>query len=337
MENAVLRKGLLSGVAVACALGAAPAVAQTELSLGHFMPPRHTMHGGVFEPWAQQVEEITDGEVTVRIFPAGELGAGPAQQYNRAVDGIADITFGLQGYTSSTFPRTLMTELPGLFDDAFEATEAVWDNYDLIAPDYQRVHVYGIWFNSPAVIATTETPVTSLEDLDGLTIRAPSALGAQVLEAWGASAVTMPVSELYNALQTGVIDGVMIGPDGIRSFRLNEVVSHVTTGLPTGLTSFFLVGNRDTWDGLSPEQQAEIEEISGRALSMAGTQAYDGAREAAYALFAEDDSTDVIELSAEESARWLEALAPVYEQAVAEREADGVNAQEILDAYREAS
>lgn len=332
MGYGYLKTGLVAGAVLAVTMTAA--TAQTELSLAHFMPPSHTMHGGVFEPWAAQVEDITDGAVTVRIYPAGELGAGPVQQYNRAVDGIADIAFGLQGYTSSAFPRTLLTELPGLFDDAFEATDAVWDNFDLLAPDYERVHVYGIWFNSPAIIATTQTPVASLEDLSGLTIRAPSALGAAVLEAWGASAVTMPVSELYNALQTGVIDGVMIGPDGIRSFRLNEVVSHITTGLPTGLTSFFLVGNRDSWDGLSAEQQAALEEISGRDLSMAGTTAYDGARVAAYELFAEDDTTDVIELSAEESARWLEALTPVYEQAVAEREADGVAAQAILDAFQ---
>lgn len=332
MSKILFSTGLIAAVAVTATISTASA--QTELSLGHFMPPRHTMHGGVFEPWAAQIAEATDGEITVRIYPAGELGAGPAQQYSRAVDGIADITFGLQGYTSSAFPRTLMAELPGLFDDAFDATDAVWNNFELLAPDYQRVHVYGVWFNSPAVIATTDAQITSLEELEGLTIRAPSALGAEVLEAWGASAVTMPVSELYNALQTGVIDGVMIGPDGIRSFRLNEVVSHITTGLPAAMTSFFLVGNQDTWESLTPEQQAAVDEISGRELSLAGTTAYDGARVAAYELFAEDGSTDVYELSAEESARWFEVLGPVYEQAVAEREAEGVAAQAILDAYQ---
>ncbi|MEM7442647.1 MAG: C4-dicarboxylate ABC transporter substrate-binding protein, partial [Pseudomonadota bacterium] len=121
MRQKWIETSLIGAAVMAATFTTGAAMAQTELSLGHFMPPRHTMHGGVFEPWAEQVAEITDGEVTVRIFPAGELGAGPVQQYSRAVDGIADITFGLQGYTSSEFPRTLLAELPGLFDDAFDA------------------------------------------------------------------------------------------------------------------------------------------------------------------------------------------------------------------------
>lgn len=329
---------MLSGAALAgatllaSAVTAPVALAQTDLSLAHFMPPRHTMHERVFVPWIEMVNEATGGEVSIQIYPAGELGAGPVQQYDRAVDGIADITFGLQGYTSSVFPRTLMTELPGLFDDAFDAVDTVWANFDLLAPDYERVQVLGVWFNSPAVIATNGTPVESLADLQGLTIRAPSALGAQVLEAWGANAVTMPVSELYNSLQTGVIDGVMIGPDGIRSFRLNEVVEYVTYGLPAGLTSFYLVANRGAWDALPDEARASIDALAGHPLSRMATEAYDTAAGQARELLEGDDSSQIIDLSAEATAEFQEALDGVYEAVVADRDSAGIDGQAILDA-----
>jgi TRAP-type C4-dicarboxylate transport system substrate-binding protein len=333
--NKTLLTGTMAGaVVMAAGLTAPVALAQTELSLAHFMPPRHTMHERVFVPWVEMVNEATGGEVSIQIFPAGELGAGPVQQYDRAVDGIADITFGLQGYTSSAFPRTLMTELPGLFDDAFDAVDTVWENFEVLEDDYERVHVLGVWFNSPATIATNGTPVDSIDDLEGLTIRAPSALGAQVLEAWGANAVTMPVPELYNALQTGVIDGVMIGPDGIRSFRLNEVVEYVTYGLPPGLTSFYLIANRDAWDALPEEAAATIDAMAGHSLSRMATEAYDTAGGEARELLEGDDTTEIIDLSAEAAAEFQAALAGVYEAAVAEREEMGIDGEAILNALQ---
>ncbi|MEQ9811701.1 MAG: TRAP transporter substrate-binding protein [Azospirillaceae bacterium] len=322
-----------AAIAVMAAGIGAPAMAQTELSLAHFMPPSHTMHVGVFEPLVEMVAEATGGDVTVAIYPAGELGAGPVQQYNRAVDGVADLAFGLQGYTSSVFPRTLVTELPGLFDDAFDGVDTIWENFDLLAPDYDQVHVLGVWFNSPAVLATN-TPVDSIDDLSGMTIRAPSALAAAVLEAWGANAVTMPATEIYNALQTGVIDGVFIGPDGVQGFRLYEVAEYVTYGLPSGLTSFFLVANRDSWEALDAEDQEAIDGIAGHALSRMATEAYDAAGARARAALEEDATTEIIDLTPEAAAAFAEPLEGVYQQVAADLEAAGIDGQTLIDALR---
>ena len=107
-----------------------------------------------------------------------------------------------------------MTELPGLFDDAFDATDAVWDNYELIAPDYQRVHVYGVWFNSPAVIATTETPVTSLEDLAGMRLE------GQDVER-GAEAVGVVARGRDHRL-VAQVDAVEVADGGHRAARLRR-------------------------------------------------------------------------------------------------------------------
>ncbi len=68
-----------------------------KLSLAHFTSPKHPMDRLIMRPWTEEVARLTNKALTIRIYPGGELGKGPKAQYKRAVDGIADVTFGLQG------------------------------------------------------------------------------------------------------------------------------------------------------------------------------------------------------------------------------------------------
>ncbi len=322
----------LAAVLGLCAplLSGAPVVAQSELSLANFIPPRHPMNAKVFTPFADDVAKVTNGEVTVRIFPSGELGAGPQRQYNRVLTAVADIGFGLQGYTSSQFPRTLVAELPGLFPSPEAAVDTIWANFELIADDYSEAKVLAVWVNSPAVLLTRDQAVNSVEDLAGLTIRAPSAIGAKVLEAWGANAVTMPAPEIYNALQTGVIDGVFIGADAVKSFRLDEVSKHAAFGLPNAVTTFFLLMNQGSWDKLSSEQQAQIDGITGESLSKHATEVYAASGSAARTHLEGYDGYVVTDLSAEESARMVDMLGDLYGEVADDLAAQGIDGQAIL-------
>jgi TRAP-type mannitol/chloroaromatic compound transport system substrate-binding protein len=63
--------------------GLADPLAATELKLAHFMSPKHVIHDAVMAPLAEEVAAATDGTLTIRIYPGGELGAGPQQQYMR--------------------------------------------------------------------------------------------------------------------------------------------------------------------------------------------------------------------------------------------------------------
>lgn len=317
------------------ALMAMPVQAQEELGLAHFMSPAHTMHERVFVPLQDEVSEATDGEVELRIYPAGELGAGPNQQYDRALRGVADMVFGLPGYTSSTFPRTLLLEMPGVLPDSQEAVDLIWDNIEHFAPDFERVKLLGLWTATPTLIATRDQPVRTLEDLEGMTIRAPSALGAEFLAAWGANPVTLPASDLYTALETGVIDGVMTGPDGIRSFRLYEVLDYITRDFPGGVSTFYVVGNKDRWAALSDEHRAELEELFGRAISADGQAGYRWAADEAYELFETIEALEVVTLEEGEAEKFIEAGQPVIAAYKSELEANGIDADAILAAIEE--
>ena len=103
----------LSSITTTAALGlmTTTAIAE-ELSLADFQPPQHFVVDKVYTPFGEAIAAASDGEVTVRAFMGGELGPGPLEQYNRVIDGVADLAFGLPGYTASNFPMTLLAELP---------------------------------------------------------------------------------------------------------------------------------------------------------------------------------------------------------------------------------
>ena len=74
-----------------------------ELKLAHFSSTKYHLHNEMFLPLAEKISAATGGETTIRVYPAGELGAGPVKQYDRVLDGVADIVYALPGYTASQF------------------------------------------------------------------------------------------------------------------------------------------------------------------------------------------------------------------------------------------
>ena len=324
-------KSLTAVLTAALALAASSAMAR-ELKLADFQPPTHFVLEQAYKPFADAIAEKTGGEVTVSIFMGGELGPGPAEQYNRAVDGVADIVFGLPGYTASNFPKTLLAELPGVIS-AETGTAQMLANLDKLSDEYRRVVLLGIWNNAPNLLFMAEKPVHSLEDLKGLKLRVPSRNAGLVVEAWGATPVSMPATEIYNSMQTGVIDGAMIDATALSAFRLAEVTKYVTSGMETTISDFFLVMNRDSFDDLSAEQQKIVLEAGGEA-AINGNAAWLAVADKAMADFVATDGKEQIMLSPEEAARFDEISATVVEQVVSEADASGLDARAYVEALQ---
>lgn len=324
-------KNLTAVFTAALALAASSAMAR-ELKLADFQPPTHFVLEQAYKPFADAIAEKTGGEVTVSIFMGGELGPGPAEQYNRAVDGVADIVFGLPGYTASNFPKTLLAELPGVIS-AETGTAQMLANLDKLSDEYRRVVLLGIWNNAPNLLFMAEKPVHSLEDLKGLKLRVPSRNAGLVVEAWGATPVSMPATEIYNSMQTGVIDGAMIDATALSAFRLAEVTKYVTSGMETTISDFFLVMNRDSFDDLSAEQQKIVLEAGGEA-AINGNAAWLAVADKAMADFVATDGKEQITLSPEEAARFNEVSATVVEQVVSEADASGLDARAYVEALQ---
>ena len=319
---------------LATTLVATSAIAQAEeLKLAHFSSTKHPLHKGLFLPLTEQIAKETGGSVTMRVYPGGELGKGPQKQYDRVLDGVADIVFGLQGYTASHFPKSLIVELPGVLQSQETSTDKIWDNIGQLDKEYRRVKLLGLWTNPPSVIMTRDKPIHTLEDLKGLKLRVSSRNVGKVAQAWGASPVSMPITEVYNSLATGVIDGVLVDPSVLISFKLSEVVNHITTGMDSTSSPFYLLMNLDSWKDLSDSEQASLTKITQRNGSEKARQIAAAAGVRSMKKF-KGMGKQIIALSAEESQKFNAASSKLLKDIVEELDDKGKNASQFVSALR---
>ncbi len=306
---------LVLGAAVAVAM-TAPSHAQ-ELKFANFTPPFHTVNESVIEKLNTDLSAATGGGLTVKGYHGGELGAGPVEQYVRAVQGVADITWGLPGYTSSQFQKTMIVELPGVVPDGKSGADAVWDAIGEISGEFPGTVPVALWTSEPNIMIMREKVVRKPEDLEGLKIRVAGATAGKVAEALGATPVQMPINQVYNALQTGLIDGVFTGSSTLDDFKLDEVANSFTLGAPLGRLSFFAVMGEGSHGKLSDEAKAALEAAAGRAVSNNAETAWNATSDAGLARARQDGKNTFVDLTQEETAAFAAAVMPVTEEYVA--------------------
>lgn len=303
-----------------------------ELKFANFMPQGHPYVSGAFEPFAKMVSEKTNGKVSVRIFSGGELGPGPVEQYSRTLDGAADLAIGLPGYTASNFPLTLLSELPGTLSEE-KGTEQLWNNIELFSSEYRRIQLVSLWSNASNLLYTRDKPVRNLTDIKGLKIRVPSSNAGLLVKAWGATPVSMPVPGIYNAMQTGVIDGAMIDGTATKAFKLGEVSNYLTIGLDTTISPFFIIMNRDSFEALSDSEKAGVLAAGKEASFLANKTQLDVAKGGIEA-FAKLKGREVITPAKQDIAAFNALSAAVVTKITNAAEAKGLGAKALISALK---
>jgi len=302
--------------AVFAALVAGPAFAQ-ELKFANFTPPFHTVNASVIEKLNADLAAATDGSLTVRGYHGGELGKGPVEQYIRAVQGVADITWGLQGYTSSQFEKAMIVELPGVVPEGKSGADALWDAMGEIGGEFPGTVPVVLWTSEPNVMIMRDKIIRAPSDLAGLKIRVAGATAGKVAEALGATPVQMPINQVYNALQTGLIDGVFTGSSTLDDFKLDEVADSFTIGAPLGRLSFFAVMGQSSYEALSDEAKVAVDANVGRDVSNNAETAWNATAVAGVARARTHDKNTFIDLTAEEIQAFADAVSAVTTDYVA--------------------
>lgn len=263
-------KAMMMTATALVGMGAAPALAQTELVMSSWLPPRHPIVVNAMEPWADQIEEVTDGRVTVRVL-ARPLGEPPAH-FDMARDGVADITYGLHSFTTDDrFVRSRIGQFSFIGDDAVAGSKAFWNVYSGTL-DAQEEHagtkLLGLFVHGPGVLWDNTHAYDSKEAIAGQKIRVPGGYVADLMTGLGAETLFMSSPEVYEKLSRGVIDGVTFTYEALTAFNLTDDLKFGMT-VPGGLynTTWFLVMNEGKWNEISPEDQAAIEAISGEAFA----------------------------------------------------------------------
>ncbi|WP_276199616.1 TRAP transporter substrate-binding protein [Chelatococcus sp. XZ-Ab1] len=250
-------------------LSSAPLMAE-ELIMSSWLPPKHPIVVNAFEPWAKEVEKVTEGRVSVRIM-GKPLGSPPAH-FDMARDGIADITYGLHSFTEDDrFKRARLGQFSFLGDDAIANSKAYWTIYGGkldAASEHKGTHLLGLFMHGPGLLHNNKRKIEKPEDMAGLKLRVPGGYVGDLVSALKATPLFMSSPEVYEKLSRGVIDGVAFTYEAMTAFNLVDYIKYSMT-VPGGIynTTWFFVINEAKWNGLSEKDRAAIDAISGEAFA----------------------------------------------------------------------
>lgn len=322
-KAALLLAALL--VAAACLLpGAARAQAIT-LSYANF-PPAPTFPCIQMERWAEEVRARTQGKVEVQTYPGSTL-LGAKNMWSGVIQGQADIGCISLGYQPGVFPMMSVFEQPLGFSSATSASQALWDFYAARKPEeFARVKVLTLFASAPSNIMC-KVPVTSLDQLKGMELRA-SGGASQVLEILGATPVSMPASETPEALQKGLIKGVLSSFDWLKDFNFAEHLKYQTV-TNFVVYPFAVIMNLDKWNALPADVQAVLDGLSAEQAEWTGHY-LDAHVQESLDWSREKYGIEIVELPAGELAKAEAALAVMLDDWKAQAAAKGVPADEVL-------
>ena len=304
------------------------------LRLHTFSSPNAIAVQEFLEPWAREIETRSNGRVTVQVFPAMQLGGRPADLYGQARDGVVDIVWTLPAYSPGRFPLTQAFELPFVCADAEAASQALtMFHRKWMLDEYGDTHPLVFHTTAPGHIHTVDRQIRTLEDLEGLQVRVASRSDAAMLEALGAIPVGMPITQTYEALSRGVVEGAWIQWSVLRPYRLQEVTRYHTE-VSLVCSPFVLTMNRARYDGLPDDIRQIVDDTTGMALARRLGRLWQEDEKRGRDLAVQRGNT-ILALAEPERERWRTVAAPVTDGWVARVDAMGYDGQALLtDAKR---
>lgn len=296
-----------------------------KFKMANYFPPP-SQQSKICEEFAAELEKRTGGRIKIQYFAGGSLLKAPAI-YKGITDGIADIGLSHIEYTPGRMPVTEACDLPLGYPSAWVAAHVVSDFYYEFQPkEWDKVHIMWMHTSNPNVMITKK-PVRKLEDMKGLTIRAPGRVG-ETVSALGGSPAPTPVMETYDAISKGVVDGVNIPYETLKTFRFAEVAKYVTSTWQVGnLYTFYTVINKSSYNNLPPDLKEIFDQLCGefmeRTALMWNSIDFVGKE------FAQQKGVEFIELSPEEVEKWQKATAPVIDNYIASMVKSGYAESEV--------
>jgi len=329
--------GLAALAGAASLLATGPAAAETKLTYSNWLPPTHRIHAEVFQPWIDSVAEVTEGRVVVEVLPK-PVGRVPTQ-FDTGAQGLADIVFIINGYSPGRFDANSVAELPFLGDSAETisvAYQRIYDRHLKDVGEYRGTVPLGVFVHGPGVVYTNDDVMTSVDSLAGKKIRVPSANAIATIEALGGVPILKPVTEVYELMTQGVVDGTVMNRESAKSFNMVPALKNLTI-IPGGLynTTMSLLINENSWNALSEADRTAIMSISGEPLVRAFGRVQDSLDAEGQAAL-QEGGTKIVTTDPELTAAIRDRIAPVEGIWVEKAEKAGLqNPRAVLEDLRQ--
>jgi TRAP-type transport system periplasmic protein len=323
-------------LASALASVAAPAVLrfaradapQFSFKLHHAFSSVSSAHDKFLAPWARQVASQSGGRIRIELFPSMQLGGSPAQLFDQARDGAADIALAAPSATPGRFPKIEAFELPFVPSRRALVSSKAIDDYGRANLMDEFRDVYPICFScSDRGAVHANRPIRTVDDIKDMRLHVQTRYAGDAVRELGAIAVPMPSAQLPLAITQHVVDGCIDPWHLMPALKLGDLLKTHTEFADVSFSSrtYALVMNKASYDRLPRDLKAVIDANSGSlAAGMAG--AMWDVQAAAVADLAVQRGDPIVTLLPEAVAHWRKSTEPVIDawtKAMKEQKVDG--------------
>ncbi len=291
--------------------GSASAAAKWNIKFGHDQPEKSPHHDGALH-FKKLIEEGSNGEIAVKIYPTQLLGTG-VQMSEMVQAGALEVLAIPTSNMQVLQPALQVLDLPFLFSNK-ESLGKQLDGQlgDALYKPLLSKNIVGLsWFYSGFKQFTSNFPIHRPEDFKGHKIRVmPAPVIREQFRALGASPVPIDFQELYSALQQGVVDGQENPLTSIVSMKFYEVQKYMTLSNHAFL-GYVLVASKSFNDSLPPKYQKLLRESARKAALYERNLVFE--REKGFLEKIKKAKVNVIELTPQERQAFQKAVEPVYD------------------------
>lgn len=303
-----------------------------QLSFSTIFPQTH-LHTTLNQIFADEIKQKTGGKVEITVYPVGTLNP-PAKTYDAVSKGIADIGMSCPLWVAGRFPMSEVFEMPSDIPSSWVTTKVYADLFQKFPfKEYDDVHVLYLHGPGRNVMATKNTPIKKLDDLKGLQLRTSGAT-IELVKAWGAVPRAMAMSEAYEALSKGVIEGNFAVPEVLKGFKTAEVLKFVTFTPVSTSSCQFVAMNKKKWNSLPDDVKKVFTEVSKEyAEKQAMVWMYYDKTGMDY--FKSLPERQVYVIPSDQRAQWEKPAKEVLAKYISDKEAMGLPAKEYVKFFQE--
>lgn len=264
----ILKTTLMTASATAIMAAAAFADPVTLRVQTHYATEHPT--GKMLTQWADDVTVMSGGDITIEMFYSSSVVA-TTETFDAAINGIIDCDATGGAYQTGKNPAfQFVGDIMGGYDTPWQQYSWLYygDGYEAAQELYnaQNMQLVG-WSIYGQESLSSSKPIAGFEDLKGWKFRSPPGMETEIFEKLGASPIVMDFTEIFTALETGIIDGAdASGLNNNVGLGLYDIVKHATYPGFHSMPSDHLACNLDIWQGLT-DQQRRIIDVAWQKLS----------------------------------------------------------------------